>query len=157
MHSIIRTVCNSRRKNNSAVKWKDRKLTTEVNDTREVETAFEETLNRGHPNDPVIISPMDYQSDIKIAAAESEDLFGMIRYREVVPKDWNRGLIVKLPQKRDLTIRDNYRGINLLSVPSEAFTRVIINQICDKVNKRSEKSKLASQQEGAQHNSITTS
>ena len=42
---------------------------------------------------------------------------------------------MKIPKKGDTTICDNHRGINLLSVSSKIFTRVIINRLYDEVNR----------------------
>ena len=49
--------------------------------------------------------------------------------KDVIPNDWNKGLIVKLPKKEDLQHCDNLRGIALLSVPSKIFCRVLLNRI----------------------------
>ena len=56
-------------------------------------------------------------------------LFNMIWIGEEIPKDWNKGLIIKIVKKGDTTLCDNYRGITLLSVPSKIFTKIIIQRI----------------------------
>ena len=57
------------------------------------------------------------------------DLFRDIWTNDVIPNDWNKGLIVKLPKKGYLQHCDNWRGITLLSVPSKIFCRVLLNRI----------------------------
>ena len=58
-------------------------------------------------------------------------------------KTWKQGLIVKIPNKGDLTECGNWRGITLTSVPSKVFGRVLIDRIRDGVN-----SKLRDEQAG---------
>ena len=48
----------------------------------------------------------------------------------------NKGIIVKIPKKGDLTECGNWRGITLTSVPSKVFGRVIIDRIRDGVDKK---------------------
>ena len=40
-----------------------------------------------------------------------------------IHRDWNKGLIIKIPKKGDLQNCDNWRGITLLSMPSKIFCR----------------------------------
>ena len=46
-------------------------------------------------------------------------LFSDIWTANEIPRDWNKGLIVKIPKKGDLQNCDNWRGITLLSMPSK--------------------------------------
>ena len=46
-----------------------------------------------------------------------------------IPRDWNKGLIIKIPKKGDLQNCDNWRGITLLSMPNKIFCRVLLNRI----------------------------
>ena len=46
-----------------------------------------------------------------------------------MPEDWQKGIIIKLPRKGDLTICGNWRGINLLSVPGKVFCRVLLHRL----------------------------
>jgi hypothetical protein len=46
---------------------------------------------------------------------------------------WKKGLIVKLPKKRDTTNCNTWKGITLLSVPSKILSRIILNHIKDAV------------------------
>ena len=76
------------------------------------------------------------KADKDLAAEQMEELFKVIWEKEVIPDEWKKGIIVKIPKKGDLTVCDNYRGITLLCVPSKVFTRTIINRLYDEVNKR---------------------
>ena len=66
------------------------------------------------------------KTDIHFAGRVFTDLFRDIWTNDVIPNDWNKGLIVKLPKKGDL---QQWRGITLLSVPSKIFCRVLLNRI----------------------------
>jgi hypothetical protein len=56
-------------------------------------------------------------------------LFGKIWEEEKLPQEWERGLLVKIPKRGDLSNCDNWCGSTLLSVPSKVFNRVILNLI----------------------------
>jgi hypothetical protein len=53
---------------------------------------------------------------------------------EKAPKDWNTGVIVKLPKKGDLANCNNWRGITLLSISSKIFSRIILQRITTAVD-----------------------
>jgi hypothetical protein len=42
----------------------------------------------------------------------------------VLPDEWKKGMLIKLPKKRNLTNCNNWRGITLLSSPSKILTRI---------------------------------
>ena len=46
-----------------------------------------------------------------------------------IPDDWHRGLIVKILKKGVITECTNWRKINLLSVVSKMFPRIILTRI----------------------------
>ena len=46
-------------------------------------------------------------------------VFNKIWNKEVIPVDWQRIVIVKLPKKGNLEVCDNWRGVTLLSVPGK--------------------------------------
>jgi hypothetical protein len=48
---------------------------------------------------------------------------------EKIPKEWEEGLIIKIPKKGDQSNCNNWRGITLLSIPSKILTRIILNRI----------------------------
>jgi hypothetical protein len=55
---------------------------------------------------------------------------------EKYPNDWNKGILIKLPKKRDLSNCNNWRGIALLPIVSKVFSRIILNRIQGPVNKK---------------------
>ena len=76
------------------------------------------------------------KTDPEISVKQMKDLFETIWNSETVPQDWKKGIIIKIPKKGDTAVCGNYRGINLLSVPSKVFTRIILNRLYDEVNRR---------------------
>ena len=48
---------------------------------------------------------------------------------EEVPQEWRKGYIIKLPKKGDLSECKNWRGIQLVFLPSKIFTRIILERI----------------------------
>ena len=75
------------------------------------------------------------------------DLLADIWDQENIPKDWKKGLIVKLPKKGDLSRCGNWRGITLLSMVGKVMARCIIRRLQDAVDKR-----LRSEQSGFRRN-----
>ena len=69
------------------------------------------------------------KTDINFAGRIFTDLFRDIWTNDVIPNDWNNGLIVKLPKKGDHQHGENWRGITLLSAPSKIFCRVLLIRI----------------------------
>ena len=69
------------------------------------------------------------KTDVITAGNVFTDLFSDIWTTNEIPRDWNKGLIVKIPKKGDLQNCDNWRGITLLSMPSKIFCRVLLNRI----------------------------
>jgi len=91
------------------------------------------------------------KTDTEITATILEDLFLTIWDNDLVPKEWKQGIIVKIPEKGDLSVCDNYRGITLLSMASKVFARVLIYRIYDIVD-----AKLRKEQAGFRHGRGTT-
>ena len=60
-------------------------------------------------------------------------LFNLIWQAEDVPGDWRRGAIVKLPNKRNLSDCNNWRGITLLSITGKVFRSVLLNRLREHV------------------------
>ena len=50
-------------------------------------------------------------------------------WREKIPEEWKKGLLIKLPKKGDLSYCKNWRGIMLLNMASKVFCRVILKCI----------------------------
>ena len=66
---------------------------------------------------------------IQTTASLLHHVFNKIWNKEVMPVDWQRGVIVKLPKKGNLEVCDNWRGVLLLSVPGKVLCRIIIDRI----------------------------
>ena len=59
------------------------------------------------------------------------EIFRNIWESEETPETWKTGLIVKLPQKGDLSDYNNWRGITLLSLPSNVFNKIIYKRLAE--------------------------
>ena len=68
-------------------------------------------------------------ADAGVTADILLDLFQEAWDTEEVPQEWRKGYIIKLPKKGDLSECKNWRGIQLLSLPSKIFTRIILERI----------------------------
>ncbi|KAI8498288.1 hypothetical protein Bbelb_242320 [Branchiostoma belcheri] len=68
-----------------------------------------------------------------------------------VPRDWQDGVIVKLPKKGDLSDCNNWRGITLLSIPGKVFCAVLLRRL-----KKAVDSKLREEQAGFRSNRSCT-
>ena len=70
---------------------------------------------------------------LKLGGAESvswlKTLADGIWRTEMVPSDWTKQLLIPIHKKGSRTICDNYRGIALLGIPSEIFSRAILNHL----------------------------
>ena len=91
------------------------------------------------------------KADMETSGKYLEKLFTAVWNQEVVPSEWSKGLIVKIPKKGGRSVCDNYRGITLLSVPSKVFSRVLILRIQDGVE-----SQLREEQAGFRKGRSTT-
>ena len=56
-------------------------------------------------------------------------MFNLIWEQEIVPDNWTKGVVVKLPKKGNLANCNNWRGITLLSVPGKAFCSILIQRL----------------------------
>ena len=69
------------------------------------------------------------KADLTTSTKVLTELFRNICDKEIIPDDWDKGLIVKLPKKGNLQNCDNWRGITLLSIPSKVFCRILLSRI----------------------------
>lgn len=69
------------------------------------------------------------KADINTSAKILSDLFRNIWDTNVIPEDWAKGLIVKIPKKGNLRHCNNWRGITLLSIPSKVFCRILLAEL----------------------------
>jgi hypothetical protein len=49
--------------------------------------------------------------------------------QETFPKEWEEGIIIKVPKKGEISQRRNWRGVTLLVVISKIFNKIILEQI----------------------------
>ena len=77
-----------------------------------------------------------FKTDPSLAADILLPLFQKIWQSNTIPRTWTEGNIIKLPKKGDLSNCNNWRGITLLSIPSKAFSRILIDRIKTAVDKR---------------------
>ena len=95
---------------------------------------------------------------IEILKADLETSVDVLYYflhkvweQEQIPEDWQRGLIVKLPKKGDLTECNNWRGVTLMVVAAKVLGRIIITRIRDGID-----DKLRQEQAGFRKGRSTT-
>ncbi len=55
--------------------------------------------------------------------------------KETIPKNWKKGLIIKLPKNGNLKECKNWRGITLLPIVGKILGRIIIDRITSGVDK----------------------
>ena len=95
---------------------------------QEIEKAIKETKGNRAPGEDRITSDM-LKADPTASAKCLVELFNIVWTKEEVPENWQKGIIIKLPKKGDLSECGNWRGINLLSVPGKVFCRVLLHRI----------------------------
>jgi hypothetical protein len=66
-----------------------------------------------------------------------------LREKKTVP-EWKKGLLVKIPKQGDIT-HCNWRGLNLLSVPTKVMNLNVLSSIKSVIENNYEKNKLASE------------
>ena len=69
------------------------------------------------------------KADYEQTSKELVHIFDLIWEKESVPKQWNKGLICKIPKKGNLQECGNWRGVTLLPLVSKVFSKVLINRI----------------------------
>ena len=95
----------------------DLDISTGVPTLQEVTHAIEQMKTGKSPGtDNICIELL--KTDVITAGNVFTDLFSDIWTTNEIPRDWNKGLIIKIPKKGDLQNCDNWRGITLLSIPS---------------------------------------
>ena len=85
---------------------------------------------------PDNIPPEVLKADAAVTADILLDLFQEAWAKEEVPQEWRKGYIIKLPKKGDLSECKNWRGIQLLPLPSRIFTRIILERFRAAVDER---------------------
>lgn len=100
----------------------------------EIEEAIKQMKNGKAAGTDGIPAEM-FKSAPNLIAGILHPLFLDIWTNEEFPKDWNSGIIIKIPKKGDLSNCDNWRGINLLSACSKVFMRIILNRMMQSMEK----------------------
>ena len=77
----------------------------------------------------------------------STSLLNNCWHYQLVPEEWRKGMIVKLPKKESLSNCNNWRGITLLSIPGKVLSIILLNHL-----KYSTDLKLREQQVGFRSN-----
>ena len=75
------------------------------------------------------------KSDPDTAAKQLLPILEQVRNTKILPDDWKRSILVKIPKKGDLTRCDNYRGISLLSIPGKVLSRILVDRISKGIDK----------------------
>ena len=120
----------------------DLEINTDPPNLLEIKEAINQLKNGKAPG-PDNIPPEVLKIDAHSSANILHELLKQIWETEEIPKDWKCGHVIKLPKKGDLSNCKNWRGIQLLSLPSKIFTRIILNRIRKAVD-----SKLREEQAG---------
>ena len=94
----------------------------------EIDKAIKSLKNGKAPGED-LISPEMMKHGRGETAQQLKVLFNLIWNNEEVPKDWQKGSIVKLPKKGDLSNCNNWRGITLLSMPGKVFCSTMLSRI----------------------------
>jgi hypothetical protein len=77
---------------------------------------------------------------IKVEPTVSADtlctLFLDMWNEESLSSDWKEGIIIKIPQKGDLSNCSNWRGVTLLATLSKILNRIILDRIMELLEKK---------------------
>ena len=99
----------------------------------EIIKAIKTLKNRKAPGQDNLCAEL-FKTDPEQAADILLPLFKDIWVGKEVPKDWDQGIIIKIPKKGNLQDCSNWRGITLLSIPSKILAKVIINRLSDAID-----------------------
>ncbi|PIK41764.1 endonuclease-reverse transcriptase [Apostichopus japonicus] len=116
----------------------------------EVKNAIKK-LKNGKAGGVDLLTPELLKADIDTTANKLHSIICDIWDQEKIPKDWKKGLIVKLPKKGDLNECANWRGITLLPIASKILGRIVIDRIKIGIDK-----KLRPEQAGFRQGKSTT-
>ncbi len=93
-------------------------------------------IKNGKAPGPDQIPPEVLKANPGVTYEILHDLFDSIWETEIIPEDWSLGYIIKLPKKGDLSNCQNWRGIQLLSLPSKVLARVILERIRSAIDEK---------------------
>lgn len=98
---------------------------------QEIETAIRSMKSNRTPGVHRISAEM-LKADLVVSAQLLHQLFCNIWETVTLPADWMQGVLVKVPEKVDVPVRDNWRGIMLLCIVLKVLCKVILNRIQEK-------------------------
>ena len=75
------------------------------------------------------IPPEALKADSRTTADVMQKLLQDIWEKEEIPEEWKTWIIIKLPKKGDLGDCNNWRGIQLLSLPSKILARILLERL----------------------------
>ena len=110
-------------------------VTVNLPSKAEIERALKQ-LKNGKAAGPDGIPPEALKTDPKTISVMLHPLFLQIWETERVPTERKNGYLVKLPEKGDLELCKNWRGIMLLSVPSKVSCRIILEMLKHAVDRK---------------------
>ncbi|KAJ8710014.1 hypothetical protein PYW07_009380 [Mythimna separata] len=103
-------------------------IDTEPPSTSEVAKAVRSLKTGKAPGLDLITAEM-LQADLSSAVDVLTPLIEKIWTAEELPDEWNKGLLITVPKKGDLSQCNNWRGITLLSIPSKVFCKIILDRL----------------------------
>ena len=101
----------------------------------EIKAAIERLKNGKSPSVDSITAEL-LKAHKELSAAKVHQLLEKVWKSEKIPDKWKRGLIIKLPKKRNLKECKNWRGITLLSVVGKILGQIVIDRIRNGVHIR---------------------
>ena len=108
-------------------------ISTEPPSIQEIKNAVKALKNDKAPGVDQITAEM-LKADIEQTSSELKKIFDIIWEQEIVPTQWTKGHICKIPKKGNLQECVNWRGITLLPLASKVLSRILINRIQDGVD-----------------------
>lgn len=77
-----------------------------------------------------------FKANPELSARILQRLFTTVWEEEVVPDNWTKGVIIKIPKTGALNDCNNWRGITLQSTPSKILAKIIIQRISSAVEQQ---------------------
>lgn len=111
----------------------DLDISTEPPEVPEIISAIQSLKNGKAPGCDNLNAEL-FKTDTNLTANILHPLFTDIWNQSTIPKDWNKGTIIKIPKKGALNDCNNWRGITLLSIPSKIMSKIIIKRISEAID-----------------------
>ena len=109
-------------------------ITTSELTPAEVRDAIATLKNNRSPGEDMISGEM-LKAIGEIGVEKLTTILNSAWRNEKVPRDWKRGVIVRIPKKGNLSECSNWRGITLLSVPGKLLSNIIYARIKDEAQR----------------------